>query len=44
MSDLISCKTEGCSMGDEKHTPHVDGVPVCCCFCAQVMTEVSADD
>ena len=41
---MISCKTEGCSMGDEQHTPHPEGIPVCCCFCAQVMTEVAPND
>jgi hypothetical protein len=39
MSDLISCKTVACAMGDEQHTKHPEGIPVCCCFCGQVMTE-----
>jgi len=43
MSDLISCKTVGCAMGDEKHTKHPEGLTVICCFCSQPMSEVLAD-
>jgi len=35
---FITCKTVGCPMGDEKHTPHPDGIPVICCFCSQELT------
>jgi hypothetical protein len=38
MSNIITCKTIGCAMGVEQHTPHPEGIPVCCCFCGQVMT------
>jgi hypothetical protein len=36
--DLITCKTLNCPMGDEKHYPHPDGIPVVCCFCGVEMT------
>jgi hypothetical protein len=35
---MLTCKTEGCAMGDEQHTPHPDGIPVICCFCSQELT------
>ena len=35
---IITCKTVGCPMGDEKHTAHPDGIPVICCFCSQELT------
>jgi hypothetical protein len=38
-------------MGDEKHYPHPDGIPVVCCFCGLEMTaneatvnEITADE
>jgi hypothetical protein len=40
----ITCKTVDCPMGDEQHYPHPDGIPVVCCFCAQVMTEVATNE
>ena len=36
--ETITCKTVGCAMGDEKHYPHPDGIPVVCCFCGQELT------
>ena len=36
---MLTCKSEGCSMGDEKHTPHPEGLIVICCFCGQELTE-----
>jgi hypothetical protein len=36
--DLITCKTVGCAMGDEKHYPHPEGISVICCFCGAVLT------
>jgi hypothetical protein len=36
---IITCKTVQCPMGDEKHTPHPDGIMVVCCFCGLEMTE-----
>jgi hypothetical protein len=35
---MLTCKTKDCAMGDEKHTPHPDGIPVVCCFCGQELT------
>lgn len=35
---MLTCKTVNCPMGDEKHTPHVDGIPVICGCCMQEMT------
>ena len=35
---IITCKTENCPMGDEKHTPHPDNIAVICCFCSQELT------
>lgn len=36
--ERITCKTENCAMGDEKHYPHPEGIPVVCCFCGVEMT------
>jgi hypothetical protein len=35
---MITCKTVGCEMGDEKHTPHPDGLIVLCGCCGVEMT------
>ena len=36
---MLTCKTAGCEMGDEKHTPHPDGLIVLCGCCGVEMTE-----
>jgi len=38
---MLSCKTVGCEMGDEQHTPHPDGIPVICGCCGVEMTPVA---
>jgi hypothetical protein len=35
---MLTCKTVGCEMGDEKHTPHPDGLIVLCGCCGVEMT------
>jgi hypothetical protein len=43
---MITCKTVGCEMGDEKHTPHPDGLIVLCGCCGVEMTpdETTVDE
>ena len=36
--NLLTCKTVDCEMGDEKHYPHPEGIPVICGCCGQEMT------
>ena len=35
---MFTCKTVGCAMGDEKHVPHPDNIPLICGVCLQEMT------
>jgi hypothetical protein len=43
---MLTCKTAGCEMGDEKHTPHPDGLIVLCGCCGVEMTldETTVDE
>ena len=43
---MLTCKTVGCEMGDEKHTPHPDGLIVLCGCCGVEMTpdETTVDE
>jgi hypothetical protein len=43
---MLTCKTVGCEMGDEKHAPHPDGLIVLCGCCGVEMTadETTVDE
>ena len=43
---MLTCKTAGCEMGDEQHTPHPDGLIVICGCCGVEMTpdETTVDE
>ena len=43
---MLTCKTAGCEMGDEKHTPHPDGLMLLCGCCGVEMTpdETTVDE